>query len=56
MAQLIADRRDIEFVLYEFLDTESLLKTEKFSEMSACTYIRISTPTKSVDSRTGMYN
>ncbi|MBI5552703.1 MAG: acyl-CoA dehydrogenase [Desulfobacterales bacterium] len=34
MAQLITDRRDIDYVLFEQLDTEALLKTEKFSEFT----------------------
>ena len=29
MAQLIADRRDIDFVLYEQLEIENLLKTKR---------------------------
>ena len=32
MAQLIADRRDIDFVLHEQLEVEKLTKAEKFSE------------------------
>ena len=32
MAQLIADRRDIDFVLHEQLEVENLTKAEKFSE------------------------
>ncbi|RJQ84500.1 MAG: acyl-CoA dehydrogenase [Desulfobacteraceae bacterium] len=31
MAQLITDRRDIDFVLFEQLDTEALLKEERYS-------------------------
>ena len=34
MAQVITDRRDIDFVLYEQLDTEALLKEKKFSEFT----------------------
>ncbi len=34
MAQLIADRRDVDFVLYEQLDIESLTKYERFSDMN----------------------
>lgn len=34
MAQLIADRRDIEFVLYEQLEAESLVKTDKYKDFS----------------------
>ena len=34
MAQLIADRRDIDFVLYEQLGIEDLLKTEKYSSLN----------------------
>ena len=34
MAQVITDRRDIDFVLYEQLDTEALLKEKRFSEFT----------------------
>jgi hypothetical protein len=34
MAQFITNRRDIDFVLYEQLDTESLIKHEKYSEFN----------------------
>ncbi len=34
MAQVIADRRDLEFVLYEQLEAEELVKIEKFSDMN----------------------
>ncbi|GBC61545.1 acyl-CoA dehydrogenase [Desulfonema ishimotonii] len=34
MAQLISDRRDIDFVLYEQMKAEDLFKTEKFSEFN----------------------
>jgi hypothetical protein len=34
MAQLLADRRDIDFVLYEQLKIEDILKTEKYSELN----------------------
>jgi hypothetical protein len=34
MAQLIADRRDIDYVLFEQLDVENLLKTEKYSDLN----------------------
>ena len=34
MAQLIADRRDIDFVLFEQLEVESLLKTEKYNDLN----------------------
>lgn len=34
MAQLIADRRDVDFVLYEQLDIESLTKYERYSDMN----------------------
>ncbi|MBI9085873.1 MAG: acyl-CoA dehydrogenase [Desulfobacterales bacterium] len=34
MAQELADRRDVDFVLFEQLDTEALLKNEKFSEFN----------------------
>jgi alkylation response protein AidB-like acyl-CoA dehydrogenase len=34
MAQLIADRRDINFVLYEQLEIEDLLQTEKFNGLN----------------------
>ncbi len=34
MAQVIADRRDLEFVLYEQLDAEELVKRDKFSDMN----------------------
>ena len=33
MAQLISDRRDIEFVLYEQMDVESLLDQEKYADL-----------------------
>ena len=34
MAQLISDRRDIDFVLYEQLDIESLLQAEKYKDLN----------------------
>ena len=34
MAQLISDRRDIDFVLYEQLNIESLLQVEKFKDLN----------------------
>jgi hypothetical protein len=34
MAQLIADRRDIEFVLHELLNVEELSQHEKFAEFN----------------------
>ena len=34
MAQLIADRRDIDFVLHEQLDLEPLLKSDKFKDLN----------------------
>ena len=34
MAQLISDRRDIDFVLYEQLQIEDLLKTEKYKDLN----------------------
>ena len=34
MAQLIADRRDMDFVLYEQLQIESLFKTKKFNDLN----------------------
>ncbi|MBI9085863.1 MAG: acyl-CoA dehydrogenase [Desulfobacterales bacterium] len=34
MAQLISDRRDIDFVLYEQMGVEALLKTEKYADMN----------------------
>jgi len=34
VAQLIADRRDIDFVLYEQLEIENLLKTKKFASLN----------------------
>ncbi len=34
MAQLIADRRDIDFVLYEQLGIEDLLKTKKYADLN----------------------
>ncbi len=33
MAQVIADRRDIDFVLFEQMETEELFQTEKFSDL-----------------------
>ncbi len=33
MADLITDQRDLDFVLYEQLDTETLFKTKKFGDM-----------------------
>jgi alkylation response protein AidB-like acyl-CoA dehydrogenase len=38
MAQLIADRRDIDFVLYELLDIEELTGTERFAEFNRKTF------------------
>jgi alkylation response protein AidB-like acyl-CoA dehydrogenase len=38
MAQLIADRRDIDFVLFEQLDTEALTKEEKYKEFNRKTF------------------
>ena len=38
MAQYIADRRDIDFVLYEQLDAESLCKDEKYAEFNKKTF------------------
>ncbi len=34
MAQVIADRRDIDFVLYEQMETEELFQTEKFGDLN----------------------
>jgi alkylation response protein AidB-like acyl-CoA dehydrogenase len=34
MAQIISDRRDIDFVLYEQLEIEDLLKTEKYKDLN----------------------
>ena len=34
MAQLISDRRDIDFVLYEQLKIEDILKTEKYNDLN----------------------
>ena len=34
MAQLLSDRRDIDFVLYEQLEIEDLLKTEKYQDLN----------------------
>ena len=34
MAQLIADRKEIDFILYELLEAEQLLKYEKFEVFS----------------------
>ena len=34
MAQLISDRRDMDFVLYEQLQIESLFKTNKFNDLN----------------------
>ena len=34
MVQLIADRRDIDFVLYEQLEIENLLKTDKYESLN----------------------
>jgi hypothetical protein len=34
MAQLLSDRRDIDFVLYEQLKIEDLVKTEKYSDLN----------------------
>jgi len=34
MAQLIADRRDVDFVLYEQMEAEKLVKKEKFSDLN----------------------
>lgn len=38
MAQVIADRRDIDFVLYEQLETQDLVKCEKFAEFNKKTF------------------
>ena len=38
MAQLIADRRDIDFVLFEQLDTEALTKEKKYREFNRKTF------------------
>jgi alkylation response protein AidB-like acyl-CoA dehydrogenase len=38
MAQLIADRRDIDFVLFEQLDSEALTKEEKYKEFNRKTF------------------
>jgi len=38
MAQLIADRRDVDFVLFEQLEADSLCKYEKFSEFNKKTF------------------
>ncbi len=38
MAQVIADRRDIDFVLYEQLDTEAVTQSEKYSEFNRKTF------------------
>ena len=34
MAQQIADRRDVDFVMYEQLELEELIKNEKFSDIN----------------------
>ena len=34
MAQQIADRRDVDFVLYEQLEMEDLIKHERYSDMN----------------------
>jgi len=34
MAQVITDRRDIEFVLYEQFDAEALTEHEKFADFN----------------------
>ncbi|MBW1890601.1 MAG: acyl-CoA dehydrogenase N-terminal domain-containing protein, partial [Deltaproteobacteria bacterium] len=34
MAQVIADRRDIDFVLYEQMDTEAIIQNEKYSDLN----------------------
>lgn len=34
MARIIADRRDIDFVLYEQLDTEDLIRFPKYREFN----------------------
>ncbi len=34
MAQLLSDRRDIDFVLYEQLKVEDILKTEKYHDLN----------------------
>ena len=38
MAQEIADRRDIDFVLYEQLDTEKLAKEKAFAGLNRKTF------------------
>ncbi len=47
MAQLIADRRDIDFVLYEQLDTEGLLSADKYKEFNRKTLDLIITEARS---------
>ncbi len=34
MAQVIADRRDIDFALYEQMDTESIIQCDKYSDLN----------------------
>jgi len=38
MAQLISDRRDIDFILYEQLGVDQLTKTEKYSDLNKKTF------------------
>ena len=38
MAQVIADRRDIDFVLYEQFNAEELTKHDKFAEFNKKTF------------------
>ncbi|MGD8961763.1 MAG: acyl-CoA dehydrogenase N-terminal domain-containing protein, partial [Desulfobacterales bacterium] len=34
MAQLLSDRRDIDFVLYEQLQIEDIVKSEKYNDLN----------------------
>ncbi len=38
MSQLIADRREVDFILYELLEVEKLIKLEKYSDLSRKTF------------------
>ena len=43
MAQLIADRRDIDFVLYEQLETDAMIRLDKFKDFNKKTFDMIVT-------------
>ncbi len=48
MAQLIADRKEIDFILYELLDTEQMLNHERYKEFSKKLFNMIITEARKV--------